>query len=173
MTKEHLAELIDAHQAELFRYLKYLGADHAVAEDLLQDVFLRAFKAASVPDMGHLNLRRAWLRRIAQNLFLDHCRRKSVSPVAFDSDTAEQAEAFWQSEFLPQDDGYGYVEALELCLETLPERSRAMVDSFYTRRCSRDEMAQDFAISPDGVKMALRRIRELLGDCIQQRLSQS
>jgi DNA-directed RNA polymerase specialized sigma24 family protein len=96
-----------------------------------------------------------------------------VSPVSFDSETAEHAEAFWQNEFLPQDEGFGYLEALEHCLGVLPPRSREMVDSFYARRCSRDEMAHDFGITADGVKMALRRIRQVLGDCIQHRLSHS
>ena len=173
MTQETLANLVEAHQTELFRYLKYLGADHAVAEDLVQDAFLRAFKAVATPDLENANVRRAWLRRIAHNLFMDHCRRKTLSPVSFDSDTAEHAEAFWQNEFLPHDEGFGCLEALELCLHDLPGRSREMIDSFYARRCSRDELAHDFGISPDGVKMALRRIRQALGDCIQQRLSQS
>jgi RNA polymerase sigma-70 factor (ECF subfamily) len=173
MTKENLAQLIEAHQAEVFRYLKYLGADHAVAEDLVQDAFLRAFKAAVTPDLENPNLRRAWLRRIAHNLFMDHCRRKTASPVSFDSATADHAEAFWQNEFLPHDEGFGCLEALEQCLRDLPGRSREMIDSFYARRCSRDDIAQEFGITTDGVKMALRRIRQVLGECIQQRLAQS
>jgi RNA polymerase sigma-70 factor (ECF subfamily) len=173
MTTETLTELIAAHQTELFRYLKYLGADHAAAEDLVQDAFLRAFRAAVTPDLENLNVRRAWLRRIAHNLFMDHCRRRAGSPVLFDSETADRAEAFWQNEFLPRDDGFGYMEALEGCLEQLPARSREMIDFFYARRRSRDELAGDFGISTDGVKMALRRIRQVLGDCIEQRLAQS
>ncbi|MCB1210052.1 MAG: sigma-70 family RNA polymerase sigma factor, partial [Verrucomicrobiales bacterium] len=140
MTKEILAELIDAHQTELFRYLKYLGADYAVAEDLVQDAFLRAFRAASTPDLANPSVRRAWLRRISHNLFMDHCRRHTSSPVFFDSKTADQAEAFWQHEFLPHDEGFGCMEALEQCLHNLPGRSREMIDSFYAGRSSRDEL---------------------------------
>ena len=173
MTQKNLAELVEAHQTELFRYLKYLGADHTVAEDLVQDAFLRAFQAATMPDLANANVRRAWLRRIAHNLFIDHCRRNTVSPVSFNSATADQAEVFWQNEFLPHDEGFGCLEALEHCLHDLPERSRDMIDSFYARRSSRDELARDFGISPDGVKIALRRIRQVLGECIEQRLSQS
>lgn len=173
MTPQHLAEILDAHQTEIFRYLKYLGADHAVAEDLLQDTFLRAFEAKSVPDLDNAPVRRSWLRRIAHNLFMDFCRRKARSPITFDSPSADSAENFWQNEFLPHDEGLGCMEALEECLGGLPDRSRQMIDAFYRRRASRDELAQVFGISPDGVKMALRRIRQVLGDCIQQRLSQS
>lgn len=173
MTDQTLAEILDAHQTELFRYLKYLGANHEVAEDLVQEVFLRAFKAASTPDLDNPKVRRSWLRRIAHNLFMDYCRRNARSPISFDSTAANQAETFWQDEFLPHDEGLGCMEALELCLRDLPERSRGMIDSFYARRSSRDELAHDFGISPDGVKIALRRIRQALGECIEQRLSQS
>ncbi len=127
----------------------------------------------TTPELENVNVRRAWLRRIAHNLFMDHCRRHTASPVSFDSNTADHAEAFWQKEFLPHDEGFGCLEALEHCLNDLPERSRGMIDSFYARRSSRDELARDFGISPDGVKIALRRIRQALGECIEQRLSQS
>lgn len=173
MTHQHLAEILDAHQTEIFRYLKYLGADHAVAEDLVQDTFLRAYGAESAPDLDNPQVRRSWLRRIAHNLFMDHCRRKARSPVAFDSAAADTAEAFWQNEFLPHDEGLGCMEALEDCLGELPDRSRHMIDAFYKQRSSREDLAQTFGISPDGVKIAMRRIRQVLGDCIQQRLSQS
>lgn len=173
MTHQSLAEILDAHQTELFRYLKYLGADHAVAEDLVQDAFLRAFEAETTPDLDNLRIRRAWLRRIAHNLFMDFCRRKARSPVAFDSAAADTAEALWQNEFLPHDEGLGCMEALEDCLQELPNRSREMIDAFYTRRSSRDELSRQFGISPDGVKIALRRIRQVLGECIHQRLSQA
>lgn len=171
MTRETLSNLISTHQTEIFRYLKYLGADHAAAEDLLQDAFLRAFRAESAPDMEDITSRGAWLRRIARNLFYDHCRRASRSPISFDSARAEHAEEFWTHDFLIQDDGFGCLEALECCLGSLPERQRKMVHSFYANRQSREQIAEDFGITTDGVKVALRRIRQALGECIQTRLA--
>lgn len=171
MKREDLSEIITAHQTELFRYLKYLGANHALAEDLLQDVYLRAFRATSVPNLEDLTTRRAWLRQIARNLFYDSCRRTNRSPVSFDSEQADKAETFWTQEFLAQDEGFGCMEALESCLASLPQRQRSMVDLFYADRQSREEIALNFGVSADGVKVALRRIRQALGNCIQSKLS--
>ena len=48
MLAEHLTvpmdakALIESHQAELWRYLRYLGCDAAEAEDLTQETFLAA-----------------------------------------------------------------------------------------------------------------------------------
>ena len=173
MTQDALAELLEAHQAELFRYLRFIGADYSVAEDLLQETFLRAFKAKAAPGLHDHAARRAWLRRIAHNLFIDHCRRRNRSPVSFDSDAAETAELFWTREFYQHDEGFGCMEALEQCLKRLSASQREMIEAFYAARRSREEIASSLGISPSGVKAALRRIRESLGACIQHRLSQS
>ncbi|MDP6372419.1 MAG: RNA polymerase sigma factor [Vicinamibacterales bacterium] len=65
-------DLIDAHQAELMRYLVRLSGNRADADDLFQETFLRAFRA-----FRRLRARsnhRAWLYRIATNVFLNHRR---------------------------------------------------------------------------------------------------
>lgn len=173
MNIETLAELVEAHQAELFRYLRFIGADHATAEDLLQETFLRAFHAKAAPDLAQENVRRAWLRRIAHNLFIDHCRRHRRSPVSYDSEQADAAEEFWQRRFYDHDEGFGCIEALEQCLQTLPANQRELIDAFYARRRSREEIAASRGISADGVKVALRRLRAALAECIEQRLSQA
>ena len=66
----NFGELVDTHQSEILRYLRRLTGDSATAEDLFQDTFLRAFGgyARLRPGSNH----RAWLYRIATNLFLNH-----------------------------------------------------------------------------------------------------
>lgn len=171
MTREALEELVEAHQAELFRYLRFIGADYSVAEDMVQEAFLKAFQAKASPGLDDVNARRAWLRRIAHNGFIDHCRRSSRSPVNFSSEQAEVAEAFWKSDFIQHDEGFGCMEALESCLGKLSEKQRSLIDAFYAARHSREKIAESMGISSDGVKMALRRTRDALGKCIQQQLS--
>lgn len=173
MNMETLTELVEAHQAELFRYLRFVGADHATAEDLVQETFLRAFHAKAGPHAAQETGRRAWLRRIAHNLFIDHCRRHRRSPVSFSSEQADAAEEFWQRRFYDHDEGFGCIEALEQCLQALPAGQRGLIDAFYARRQSREEIAESRGISADGVKVALRRLRAALAECIQHRLSQA
>jgi len=122
----------------LFRYLRFIGADYSVAEDLVQEAFLSAFKSVATDDE---RTRLAWLRRIAHNRFIDHCRRYKSSPVSFNSDEAESAEAFWNSAFYQHDEGFGCMEALQFCLQKLSARQREMVDAFYAARLLRDEIA--------------------------------
>ena len=65
--------LVDAHQAEILRYLRRLTGNAADAEDLFQETFLRALPAFRRLRRGTNH--RAWVYRIATNVFLNHRRR--------------------------------------------------------------------------------------------------
>ncbi|MBL8793694.1 MAG: RNA polymerase sigma factor [Planctomycetia bacterium] len=171
MNRDELATLVRTHQAEVYRYVRYLGAlDCARAEDLVQDTFLAAFRIPNAPPADDLRRQSAWLRGIARNLFLAHCRRERNSPVTMDSDSVERAETVWAREFLRDGDGFDYVEALRGCLATLADKQRQFLDLRYAQHKSRLEMAQALKMTQDGIKTALQRIRSALLECIQRRL---
>jgi RNA polymerase sigma-70 factor (ECF subfamily) len=171
MNRDDLEALIRAHQAELFRYLRYLGAvDRAVAEDIVQETFLAAFRSPAPPLTDDVRRQAAWLRGIARNQFYAYCRRSRRSPVRADSDLLERAEALWADEFLRSGDGFDYVEALRHCLALCGTRQRRLLELRYTEGRSRAEMARLLQMTEDGIKSALQRIRALLADCIQRRL---
>ena len=170
MDQERLEELVLAHQSEIYRYVRYLGADPATAADLVQDTFLAAFQSTNVPDFADLRARAAWLREIARLRFLMFCRRKRTSPVDVSSERLEQAEAVWSSEFVREQDGFDYLEALERCLDDLPRREREILDLRYRAGKSRSELAALLRMSEDGVKSLLRRIRSRLEACVRGKL---
>ena len=64
--------LVEAHHAEIFRYLARVTARSSEAEDLSQETFLRAYRAyrTLTPDANV----RAWLFTIATNLTRNHFR---------------------------------------------------------------------------------------------------
>jgi RNA polymerase sigma-70 factor, ECF subfamily len=86
--------LYDAHQRELFTFLLASTHDRAVAEDLLQETFLRLVHEVQADRMP-LNPR-AWLYRVAANLLVSRARHIN-------------AEARWARRQPPQ----GVVESLE------------------------------------------------------------
>jgi RNA polymerase sigma-70 factor (ECF subfamily) len=166
MDKETLEFMVRSNQAELYRYVKYLGADSGTAEDVVQDAFLAAFRSKRVPDLENAKLRGAWLRGIARNTFLNYCRRRRRSPVVTDPDIMEKAEKYWASQFLGEGDGFDYIEALRQCVKKLAEKSRKLIEMRYSSKTSRTELAKTFNMSEDGVKSFLRRVRTTLGKCI-------
>ncbi|MBB3678345.1 sigma-70 family RNA polymerase sigma factor [Modestobacter versicolor] len=79
------AEVLDvraayaAHGPELYRFaLRQLG-DGGAAQDVVQEVFLRAWRAADSYDPQLASLR-TWLFAIARNVVVDEARRFAVRP---------------------------------------------------------------------------------------------
>lgn len=97
MTAEtRLAQLLAAHGIELARHLRRMVHDDEIAQDLLQDTMLRAYKA--LPRLGSGANERAWLYRIATNAALNHLRgrareRKAMERHARETDHAVPARA--------------------------------------------------------------------------------
>jgi len=164
--------LVREHQAELYRYLCYLGASAHAAEDLVQETFLAAYRIEKYPDASDPRGCSAWLRAIARNMFLRYCRRKKRNLEFASGSYLEQADAVWQSEFLREGDGFDYVEALRECLDRLSDRQRRVLELRYAQRKSRVEMARMLAMTENGVKSLLRRLRSALGDCVEHRLAE-
>jgi RNA polymerase sigma-70 factor (ECF subfamily) len=171
VTRNELETLVRIHQAEVYRYLRYLGAfDGALAEDLVQETFLAAWRSRNPPPADDERGQASWLRGIARNLFYAHCRKKKAVPLR--EGMLEQAEEFWVRDFLRSGDGYDYVQALRACVQKLDERRRHVLGLCYVEGKSRAEMAEALQMTENGVKSALQRLRAILADCIEQRLKE-
>ena len=73
MDKEIIHSLFETYQREIYLYLYSLSGNRDLAEDLLQETFLKAILA--LPD-SHSNIR-AWLYKVARNLFYNTVRKQS------------------------------------------------------------------------------------------------
>jgi len=62
----------NAHAAELRSWLRHQSGDDALADDLLQDLFLRALRQGQ--RFCDVSNARAWLFEVARNLLADHFR---------------------------------------------------------------------------------------------------
>jgi RNA polymerase sigma-70 factor (ECF subfamily) len=132
----------------------------AEAEDVAQETFLRLWNGAcdvTVPPGGL----RAWLRRVAVNLAIDHLRR--MKRLGVTDDVPEQPVAADQLDGLAAADRASRVEA---ALAGLPERQRVAIGLFHFEELSQREVADAMAISEDALESLLargrRRLRRLL-----------
>ena len=69
-----------AHGGELYRAARRLTGDTHHAEELVQETFLRAWRAADRFD-ERLGSLRTWLFGILRNLAIDHARAEAVRPL--------------------------------------------------------------------------------------------
>lgn len=72
--REALRAIVLAHQDAVYRLLLRLGGERELARDLAQDTFVKAFAALGGFRAGAAL--RPWLFKIANNLFLDHVRKR-------------------------------------------------------------------------------------------------
>jgi RNA polymerase sigma-70 factor (ECF subfamily) len=169
LNRDELVSLVHSHQAQVYRYLRYLGAARDVAQDLTQETFVVAIQKNAQGQLDQTSNLVAWLRGVSRNLFLAHCRRSRCSPVRLDSGYVERAEALWAQEF-GSSDGSDHLAALRQCLQGLPQRQQEMLRLQYSLRKSRADIAIASGLTEDGVKTAMRRLRAALAQCIQRRL---
>lgn len=137
------------HESELRRYLAHrVGVSH-LAEDLLQDTFVKAMSQGD--NFCHLDNPRAWLFQVARNSLIDHHRLHHES-VELPEELAESKDSIEP------------IDALGACVvRVLSELSAE--DSDIIQRCDLQGMKQqDYALahrlSLAAVKSRLLRARQ-------------
>jgi RNA polymerase sigma-70 factor (ECF subfamily) len=159
-----LAALVHAHQAGVWRYLRFLGCEPAEADDLTQETFLTVFRDGF--DVRSSAQTASYLRTVARNKLLMARRKTNSRPALVD---LEAAEAVWAQ--AAGDDGLDdYLAALRECLETVTPRVRKALELRYNHRASRAQIAEKLELAVEGVKTMLRRARTALRDCVERRL---
>ncbi len=146
--------LFEKHHREIYGYLARLLRDRQLAEDLLQETFLRAFRARST--LGRIQNPRAWLFRIATNLALNALKRRQR--LAWLPWSAAR-----QSEGGGRDPGeaVGTRSAVDQALAQLPPQYQSVLILYAHFGLTIAELSEALAISPDAVRTRLHRAREL------------
>lgn len=150
------------HQAGLWRFLRLCGCRGAAAEDAAQEALVVAIRRGLVE--AEPAVAASFLRQTARFVWLrdqrDERRRAAHQ--------ADAAERIWQ-QHLVDDDGAGWLEALDRCLEALPARSRTALARTYRDGLGRQELGAELGIGEHGVRTLLQRLRAALRDCIERR----
>lgn len=128
-----------AHGGELFGFARRSLGDPGAAEEVVQETFIRAWRARERfdPSIGTL---RTWLFAIARRLVIDHARARAIRQAdplpeeLTDEDGVERAMLGWQVE--------------EAVRRLRPEHRQVLVETYYRARPGR-EVAQELGI-PEG-----------------------
>jgi RNA polymerase sigma-70 factor, ECF subfamily len=109
------------HRDRLFGFLVYRTGDRALAEDLLGDVFERAFRARARfdPQRGSET---TWLYTIAVNRLRDHQRRAHVERTVF-----QRVMAVETTSIAPPDDAIIERDRVMQALSVLSQRDREII----------------------------------------------
>jgi len=160
-----VTQIVRRHQAEIWRYLRFLGASAELADDLCQETFLQLLRAPFV-EQGDA-ARASWLRTVARNLLIKSHRRPP-----FATTDVDRIEDTW-SDFARDDGGDDTLARLRECLDQLEGRAAEAVRLHYEQRRSRREIGRTLGIGEQGVKSLLRRSRQVLRECVERGRKQS
>jgi len=158
------ARLIATHQAGVWRYLRVLGCDPSLADDLTQETFLQVLRRPFHD--YNATATAAYLRRTAHNLFISWHR--SQRPLATAEEVRKIAEEW--TRWAGDDQGEELLAALRACLQRLGERARRALEMRFRDQATRAQIAEALSLSEDGAKNLLQRAKKLLRECIQESL---
>ena len=156
-----LERLVRAHQREVLRYLRFLGASDAEAQDLTQETYVEVWRKPF--EERDPRATSAYLRQVAKHRFLMFLRARGREPALAD------LEGDWVG-LAGDDGGDRRVDALRGCMETLDEKPRLAIDLVYRDGDPREEVAARLDLQPEGLKTLLRRGKAKLRACVERRL---
>ncbi|KZC19777.1 MULTISPECIES: RNA polymerase sigma factor [Rhodanobacter] len=136
------------------------GYDHARAEDLTQDAFVRAWQ--KLPGFRHESAFGTWLYRLAVNVALMDIRARGADPVSMLDD--EHLPDTGETPFCVAER-----EELERAIGSLPPRARAVLVLHDIEGWRHEEIGSELGMAIGTSKAQLHRarglLRKLLGEC--------
>jgi RNA polymerase sigma-70 factor, ECF subfamily len=154
-----LEQIWDQYHHRLKAFIRSRVEDDAVAEDLLQETFMRVHRHLCC--QSDWNKPVGWFYQIARNLIIDHYRRRRELVELTDTLPAERD--------LPEDDPEAEL-ALSLTdmIAELPEPYRQALLLTDVQGLSQQELAEQQGLSLSGAKSRVQRARVKLRDLLLQ-----
>jgi RNA polymerase sigma-70 factor (ECF subfamily) len=161
---EAFTYLFDQHYQQVYNYALWLGNDPDLAEDVTQETFIRAHH--SIAKLKPPFNVRAWLYRLARNLFIDHRRaRRPTDPLDTDSSLKAatpdpEGQLLWKELSNP----------VRTALQKLTPNHREALVLREVDGLGYIAIAEIMGVSVDNVKVLLHRARNNFKDNYSQRL---
>jgi RNA polymerase sigma-70 factor (ECF subfamily) len=158
----------DAFRARLYSFLVRLSRRREVAEDLLEETWLRLVKHAHrlhpETELG------AWLFTVARNLHVSYCRSRLI-----DEDSMAVMIGLWPASTSWSSGPSPFEEAvaseldrrLERALAALPSRHREVLLLMVVEEFSAAEAAAVCRTTPEAMRQRLSRARALLAQALE------
>ena len=158
--------LVQQHKNRIYGYICRLTNDSPDAEDITQEVFIRAYQ--SMHAFRHDAALDTWLYRIATNLVIDRFRRGKRAPQTVPVGSEEDAAIRDLPSTSRESDPQATVQLTELqgqvqrAIQSLPPKLRAVVVLHDMEGLSYEEVAQTVGCPVGTVKSRLFNARLLL-----------
>ena len=163
---ERFRKLMLPHLDAAYGFARFLCRDPAVAEDLAQDAYLRAYRAFASYRGGDP---KAWLFAIVRSSFLTWARSQRAWREIAEFDAGEAAEQAPSPEASPEEDLLRVADVTELraAVDALPDPFRETLVLRELQEMSYREIAEITAAPIGTVMSRLARARSLLAQALR------
>lgn len=153
--------LVDRYQKKIYTTIVLIVKDQEIAEDLLQDVFVKVVNTINSDKYNEEGKFQPWVMRIAHNLAIDYFRKAKRYPTILMEDGSNIFNSLKFSEETIEDrkvrdEGIDLVKRL---IEELPETQKEVLIMRYYVEMSFQEIADQTGVS---INTALGRMRYAL-----------
>jgi len=155
--------LVFESERELLRYVMAVVPDRADARDVVQDTLVALWKKRTQYDPSFPIV--PWACRFAMNEIRMHRRREARWRIIQDDQLIEVLFARRQ-ELAPKLDARQ--EYLQVCLEKLPARQRTVVEGYYLKEETVEQVAKKTNASVEAIYKILQRARQVLFECVNR-----
>ena len=157
-TEQVFTGLVSEHQTSLLRMCYLILHDSGLAEDAVQETFVKAYRA--LPAFRGQSSHKTWLMRIAINTCRDMQRGswlKHLSRTVSLDQLAEPSESFSEDAL-----------AVNIGIAGLPVKLREAVLLYYYQDMTIEEAAEALGISVSSVAERLKRAKEKLRESLKE-----
>ncbi len=160
------SDLLGRFQRPVFSLVRRMVGDPGLAEDLAQEVFLKAFRALASYDQNRKFS--SWLFKIAHNTAIDYLRKKKLNTVALETSDSDEPDLVAiipdNSSESPETRAHrkDMAQALEQALGSLRPAYREVVVLRFQEGLAYEEIAEITDLPLGTVKTHLHRARSAM-----------
>jgi len=155
------SELVRRHQDEAYTLAYRFMRDSALAEDMAQEAFLKAFRLLQ-SYRGECSFR-TWMYRVVSSVCLTELRRRKNRHEVEWNDSLELSE---ERPVVDRD----LHEKIRGCVRLLPERYATVISMYYLAGAPYEEIADALNIPQGTLKTWMFRARKLLRQIVEKEL---
>jgi RNA polymerase sigma-70 factor (ECF subfamily) len=159
--EEALSVLIDRYKSRIFTTIYFIVKDKYIAEDLLQDVFIKTIKTIKCGKYNEQGKFLPWILRVAHNQAIDHFRKEKRNPRITLQDGSDVFNCLKFSEDFTEPNNLTKktVQYIKKIIYELPEKQREVLVMRHYMQMSFQEIAESTKVS---INTALGRMRYAL-----------
>jgi len=175
MDKSNLFKnIVDQYTAKLYNRAYYLLSDVEEAEDIVQEVFISAYK--SYDSFKENSSIKTWLFTILKYKIADYYRKKYKNTTTVRLDQYFDEDGLWKKETLLIDwsndevsiiNNPDFKSTFDRCIENLPEKWKIPIKLYYLEERKTDQLSQELGITTTNIWKILQRGRLQLKDCLE------